>query len=104
MFHFYQRGQTSAPATLLMSTLQSVPVPVANVLAEIRALTRDGVMPTTLISELHRRLEEVKDPLQGHTVVAMALIASAKGARKHARELMESVWWLDARALAPGTI
>lgn len=81
-----------------------MPVPIANVLAEIRALTRDGVMPPALVGELQRRLEEVRDPLQGHTVVAMALLASAKGERKHARELMESVWWLDARALAPGTI
>jgi hypothetical protein len=81
-----------------------VPVPIANVLAEIRALTRDGVMPPPMIGELQRRLEEVRDPLQGSTVIAMALLASARGERKHARALMESVWWLDPRAHAPGII
>lgn len=81
-----------------------MPVPVANVLAEIRALTRDGVMPAPMIGELQRRLEEVRDPLQGSTVIAMALLASARGERKHARELMESVWWLDPHAHAPGTL
>jgi hypothetical protein len=79
-------------------------VPIANVLAEIRALTRDGAMPAELISRLQHRLEEVRDPLQGSTVLAMALLASARGAPRHARELMESVWWLDARAHAAGTV
>ncbi len=81
-----------------------MPVPVANVLAEIRAFTRDGVMPAPMIGELQRRLEEVRDPLQGSTVIAMALLASARGEREHARELMESVWWLDKPAQAPGTL
>lgn len=80
-----------------------MPVPIANVLAEIRAFTRDGVMPAPMIGELQRRLEEVRDPLQGSTVISMALLASARGERKHARELMESVWWLDKQAHAPGT-
>jgi hypothetical protein len=81
-----------------------MPVPVANVLAEIRAFTRDGLMPAPMIGELHRRLEEVRDPLQGSTVIAMALLASARGEARHARELMESVWWLDKAAHAPGTL
>src|SRR4051794_18005720 len=57
-----------------------------------------------MIDEFQRRLEQVKDVLQGETVVAMALLASARGQAKHARELMESVWWIDSRALAPGII
>lgn len=77
---------------------------MAHLLAEIRALTRDGVVPVHLISELQHRLEQTKDVLQGSTVVAMALLTSARGDRRHARELMESVWWLDPRALTDGTL
>ena len=73
--------------------------PVANVFAEVRALTRDGEVPSHLISELQHRLEDVEDALQGSTVVAMGLLAAARGERGHARELMESVRWLDARAV-----
>ena len=73
--------------------------PVANVFAEVRALTREGEVPSHLISVLQRRLEDVEDVLQGSTVVAMGLLAAARGERRHARELMESVRWLDARAV-----
>jgi hypothetical protein len=77
--------------------------PIANVFAEIRALTRDGEVPAHLISRLQHRLEDVEDVLQGSTIVAMGLLASARGERRHARELMESVRWLDARAVPAAT-
>ena len=73
---------------------------VAHLFAEIRALTRDGVMPSHLISELQHRLETTRDVLQGSTVVAMGLLSSARGERRQARELMESVRWLDPRAIS----
>ncbi|MDP2269784.1 MAG: hypothetical protein Q8K32_03565 [Archangium sp.] len=76
---------------------------VAHLFAEARALTRDGVVPARLISELQHRLEQTKDVLQGSTIAAMALLASARGERTHARELMESMAWLDQRALTEGT-
>lgn len=79
-------------------------IPVANLFAEIRALTRDGVMPSQLISTLQHRLEETRDVLQGSTVVAMGLLSAARGERRHARELLESVRWFDPRAIAPGTM
>ena len=79
-------------------------IPVSNLFAEIRALTRDGVMPSHLISALQHRLEATKDVLQGSTVVAMGLLSAARGERRHARELMESVRWFDPRAIAPGTM
>ncbi|MDP1828878.1 MAG: hypothetical protein Q8L48_36795 [Archangium sp.] len=75
-------------------------VPVAHVFAEVRALTRDGVVPPQLIGAFQHRLEDVDDVLQGATVAAMGLLAAARGERRHAQDLMESVAWLDERAVS----
>ena len=77
--------------------------PIAHLFAEARALTRDGVVPARLTGELQHRLEQTTDVLQGSTIAAMGLLASARGERTHARELMESTAWLHPQALAEGT-
>ena len=61
------------------------------------------MVPARLISVLQHRLEQTKDVLQGSTIATMGLLASARGERVHARELMESMAWLDPRALTEGT-
>lgn len=76
---------------------------IGNLFAEVRALARDGVMPTGMIDRLQHQLEQVKDVLQGSTAATMGLLAAARGQRRHARELMESVSWLDARAVDDAT-
>lgn len=55
---------------------------LANLFAEVRALTRDGVMPSGLIDRLQHQLEQVKDVLQGSTVASMGLLAAARGQRR----------------------
>ena len=77
--------------------------PIAHLFAEARALTRDGVVPARLTGELQHRLEQTTDVLQGSTIAAMGLLASARGERTHARELMESTAWLHPQALTEGT-
>lgn len=79
-------------------------LPIAHFFPEVRALTRNGVLPTQLISTLQHRLDQVKDVLQGSTIVTMGLLSSARGNRKDARELMQSVWWLDRRAISEDTL
>ncbi len=74
-------------------------LPIAHLFPEIRSLTRGDSVPSSLISTFQHRLEAVKDVLQGGTVVAMGLLSAAKGELNHARELMESVRWLDRRAV-----
>ena len=82
-----------------MSTLE-----LTTLFGEARVRTRDGVVPETMVHEMHERLARLETPLQAQTVITLSLLEVARGELPKARELLESVLWLSPRALPSDTL